>query len=73
MAESAFQLTTRQGIERDITDSHNKHDSDQVNEKLDLWPYGRERPEVSLEVARYAVKRLSADQPTEEIPIVRVA
>ncbi len=49
--ESAFQAGTRASIEVDIKDSHIKGDSDQVNAKLDIHPYGRERATISLEAA----------------------
>lgn len=70
MAESHFQRVTRQGIEGNINHDYEAGDMHQVDERLDVWPYGRRRPDVSLEVARYAVRRYGADQPTEEMPVV---
>lgn len=70
MSESHFQRVTRQGIEGNINQAYEKEDMHLVNEQLDIWPYGRPRPAVSLEVARYALRRRSSDQPTEEVPIV---
>lgn len=84
MAETAFETAVRKGIETDIVDSANKHDGDQVNAKLDIYAYGRERPLLGAvamwqylkakgsPAARFfekeALRVLS--QPTEEIPIV---
>lgn len=70
MAESHFQKVTRQGIEGNINHDYEQDDMHRVNANLDIWPYGRRRPNTSLEVARYAVRRYGVDQPTEEIPIV---
>ncbi len=84
MSETAFQIATRKTIEADITDSQNKHDSDQVNAKLDIHPYGRERPllgavamwqylkDKGSKAARFFEKDALAAlaQPTEEIPVV---
>lgn len=84
MAETGFEIATRKTIEADIVDSHNKHDSDQVNAKLDIHPYGRERPLLGVvamwqyleakgsKAARFFEKEALAilAQPTEEIPVV---
>ncbi len=84
MSETAFQIATRKTIEADITDSHNKHDSDQVNAKLDIWAYGRQRPMLGVVAMWQALKAKGSpaarhfekkaltilSQPTEEIPIV---
>ncbi len=84
MAETAFEIATRKSIEADIVDSANKHDSDQVNAKLDIHPYGRERPLLGAvamwqalktkgsKAARFFEKEALAilAHPTEEIPIV---
>jgi hypothetical protein len=84
MAETAFELAVRQGIERDIVDSNNKHDGDQVNAKLEIYPYGKERPMMGVVACWQALKRkgssaarflekqaiAEATQPTEEIAIV---
>lgn len=51
MPESAFELTTRRTIERDIVESLGVGDSDQVNAKLDIYPYGKERTPISDEAA----------------------
>ncbi len=55
MAESHFERVTRRGIETRITDAHNAGDSNLANAQLDIYPTGRPRPELSLEVARHAV------------------
>lgn len=76
MTESALQNGTRLMIERDIEASLKAGDSNQVDEKLRIWPYGKERKDISLhkahEVARGAVarRRDSYAQDVEEIPIV---
>ena len=41
--ESAFELSTRQGIERDITEAFEAGDMALTNTKLEIWPYGRFR------------------------------
>lgn len=51
MSESHFQLVTREGIERDISEAQSAGDSNLVNDKLAQWPYGRERPSISEERA----------------------
>ncbi len=84
MSETAFEIATRLGIERDITDSNNKKDGNQVDAKLDIYAYGRERPMLGIVAMYQALKRKGspaarfferqaialASQPTEEIPIV---
>lgn len=84
MSETAFQIATRKTIETDIVDSANKHDSDQVNAKLDIHPYGRERPLLGAVAMWQALKSKGSKaarffekealdilaQPTEEIPVV---
>ncbi len=46
--ESAFQAGTRASIERDIEDSFGKGDMNQVDAKLDIHPYGREREPLGV-------------------------
>ncbi len=41
--ESHFEIATRQTIERDITEAYEAGDSNLVNIKLEVWPYGRFR------------------------------
>lgn len=57
MSETGFEKTTRLGLERAIIDFFNAQDIRSVNEKLDIYPTGRPRSEVSLEVARHAISQ----------------
>lgn len=51
MPESPFELQTRQTLERDIAEAQIAGDSNLVNDKLQIYPYGRERPQISDESA----------------------
>ncbi len=72
MEESHFERITRQGLEGNMSRDYGEGDMHQVNAGLEKWPYGRDRPPVSLEyaheIARNAIRR--RDQPTEEIPVI---
>ena len=57
--ESAFELATRRTIETDITEAFDAKDIKLVDAKLDIWPYGRERPVPSAEVNQTALARLA--------------
>jgi hypothetical protein len=84
MAETAFEIATRGTIERDIVDSQNKGDGNQVNAKLDIFPYGKPRKELGVvalyqtlerkgsKAARFFEKEAIAEasQETDEIPVV---
>lgn len=76
MTESAFQNGTRLMIERDIEASLKSGDSYQVNEKLRIWPYGKERKDISIyeahEIARESLarKRNPYGHDTEEMAII---
>ena len=53
MSETPFQITTRQGIEKTIREASAAGDANLSNAQLDLWPYGRERPPISVEQAHH--------------------
>ncbi len=71
MTESHFERVTRQGIEKNITEAYNAGDSSLANYHLGLYPYGKERPSISTEMAHHIAHVAMPDhQITEEIPVV---
>ena len=56
MSESGFHKTTRLGIERSIREAFESGDMQLTNYHLDLYPTGRPRPEMSLELARHVAQ-----------------
>ncbi len=58
--ESAFQAGTRTMIEREIEDSRIKGDTHQMDAKLDIHPYGRDRMDISLEAAHDIARKAIA-------------
>lgn len=66
-------LVARQTREKDIVEAFGASDMNLVNAKLDYYPHGQRRPDVSLETAHHIIQlaELPIDrQPTEEIPVV---
>lgn len=51
MPETGFETTVKSTIERDIQEAFEAGDMNLVDQKLDIYPYGRERPYISLERA----------------------
>lgn len=51
--ETPGNKTIRLSKERLIVDYNKAEDSDKVNKALDTYPYGKERPPISLEQARH--------------------
>lgn len=69
MSETYAGKVARQTRERDIGEALVAGDISLVNAKLDHYPYGQRRPDVSLEVARYAIQHADK-QPTEEFEAI---
>lgn len=77
MSESGFAKVTREGIERMITAAHQAGDSNLASEKLDIWPTGFPRPEISAELAHHIASTACRDesiydQPTQEFPAIKI-
>lgn len=56
MSETHFNIAVRKTIETDLVEAYKAGDSNQVNAKLDIYPGGRPRPNISIEAAHHIAK-----------------